>query len=387
MPKLVSAGLNGYDTLSFDGITGQDDVLQLSANVAGDLNPGTGGMTIFLAMKLNSTAANAYIFRKGNFTSSADQGWSIATTTSDRVFSRLNADDVNDNAHKAGRTHSFANLQSTWVIYSMVIDGSLMETFLNGEDNYTNTWYSGTYTGSVNPPDSSFLGVNMNGELAEVWVYGTEISAADQHIYTIPNRLNYHTINSNSTVTGSHGGMISAQIGDYLPDPIIFHCPLAPYNYNDPDDVFWQGGRHLNSSYFLLWNYLRKAVNTPRIYTPEFEQQTNLEFVGPRSSSDDNHLLVSDTMNWINNALHPFEWQSSHPFDGSNAVNSPYSVGPPTNASLEFGQHVASDRTMTLPDITLNAGYSDGSVQSVTRSDMYMLYFTGNTLLYVPRWW
>lgn len=181
MPKLISAGLNGFDTVAFDGV----DIMSIAAPDADDFIPGTGGMTMFAVVKLDSISSGSYLIRKGNYVSSADQGWSVGldTVADGRIFTRINAEDINDDDHKAGRTHEIGTGQ--WVIYAFVIDpdGSgipatpgVLKTYLNGGQNYLNTWNGGVYTGDINPPDSMFIGVNSDVEIAEIVIYKTDLS-------------------------------------------------------------------------------------------------------------------------------------------------------------------------------------------------------------------
>ncbi len=181
MPKLISSGLNGFDTVAFDGV----DIMSIAAPDADDFIPGTGGMTMFAVIKADTISAGNYLIRKGNFVSSADQGWSVGldTVADGRIWTRLNAEDMDDNDYKAGRTHEIQIGQ--WVIYAFVIDpdGSgvpaapgIVKTFLNGNENYLNTWYGGVYKGNINPPDSMFIGVNSDVEIAELVMYKTDLN-------------------------------------------------------------------------------------------------------------------------------------------------------------------------------------------------------------------
>jgi len=193
MPKLITGGLNGYNTISFDGVSGSDDILQLEDVAATALNPDTGGFTVFIVAKINSNTSGNYLFRKGNYASAADEGWSIFTDGT-RILSRIDAGNINDTAHKAGIQSSMTEIWGEWFVYSFVLDGSLMTGYLNG--NSGTGYADGVYTGSISPEDSAFLGVNTNGEMAEVLVYNRALSSTEQNTvgYYLENKYDLDTV-------------------------------------------------------------------------------------------------------------------------------------------------------------------------------------------------
>lgn len=186
-PSVNAGAINGYDAVNFN-----KDRMTRSASVADDFIPGTGGLSIFMVMKIDSLPAGAgYYFRKGNYASSADDGWAI-WADSTRLISRLNAENINDDAHKAGKTYflSDAGQVGQWIIYSTVIgstgDGTgvaPLDAYVNGTNTTTNgqVWNGGTYTGSISPVDSVFLGLDLVGDIAEVLVYNKPLSETEQN--------------------------------------------------------------------------------------------------------------------------------------------------------------------------------------------------------------
>ncbi len=195
---------------------------------------------------------------------------------------------------------------------------------------------------------------------------------------TIPNRVVYHSLTD-----GVNGGSLGKHLAGYLPDPIIYHCPVAPYEKTDTSLVYRDGGNWLNGSYFYFWNYLKDTATRPVFR--QNGKKIEKTFVGPGKMSK-SKIVVADTLNWINNSLHPFEWQSSHQFDGSSAAKHPYNSGAPHNLKLEFGQYIISDRTAAVPSVKLNVGYLDGSVSEVDTKDMLDADFGGFKLV-IPQWW
>ena len=184
MPLLISSGLNGYDTVKFN----TDDQLRIAAADAGDFNPVNAGMTIVMVMKVDSLAGTRYLFRKGNFTSSADQGWSIWTDAT-RVIARLNSDNVNDDDHKAGRTQAISDKVGQWVVYSMVIGSNASDTsafapldaYVDGTLAATNVWNNGEFTGTIAPPDSLYLNVGGDVEYAEILAYSRPLDSDEMN--------------------------------------------------------------------------------------------------------------------------------------------------------------------------------------------------------------
>ena len=204
------------------------------------------------------------------------------------------------------------------------------------------------------------------------------LETSSGQVPTIPTRVIYH-----SKGDGVNGGSLGNQLSAYLPDPIIYHCPVAPYEKVDTTEVYKDGGDWLNGSYFYFWNYLRSTAARPVFRVDG--KVTEKTFIGPGRKSK-SKVLVSDALDWINNSAHPFEWQSSHQFEGSSAMRHPYNSGPPHNLQLEYGQYIKSDRTKTIPEVDLNVGYIDGSVSVVSSEDMVDAEFGGFKLV-VPQWW
>ena len=197
---------------------------------------------------------------------------------------------------------------------------------------------------------------NMHQLVMGVMAYSTDnggvlpptIQGRTSGVWTVPNRLNYHTGGN-----GLNGGSLGRILGDYMPLAKIFSCPLASYDSQDlfPDfngdmvpyqDMYETGGNWLlNCSYFLLWNY------------QGFDNDTcEKRFQGPGKNSK-HKLIVTDALFYNDTGSSNADmWQSTHPFDGADK-----NVGNPQG--LFYGK---VDPTGTKPEMWLNAGYTDGRV-------------------------
>ena len=94
---------------------------------------------------------------------------------------RLNADGIDDVAHKGWRSQALGEDDMwQWFIYAWTIDGTNFDTYINGETNYISGADGATYTGNINPvEDDVVFGINCNMDVAEVLVYKRGLSESE----------------------------------------------------------------------------------------------------------------------------------------------------------------------------------------------------------------
>ncbi len=183
MPLVNSAALNGYDTVKFR----TTDQLRVAAAAAGDFNPGNGGMTIVMVMKVDSLSGTRYVLRKGNYSSSFHPGWSIWTDATRLIIRLANTENVNLADNKAGLTQTITGRVQQWFIYSVVIGSneSDIEQFmpltahLDNIAASTNVWDNAALKGTISSPDSVFLNVGSDVEFAEILVYSRPLETEE----------------------------------------------------------------------------------------------------------------------------------------------------------------------------------------------------------------
>lgn len=200
--------------------------------------------------------------------------------------------------------------------------------------------------------------------------YGGTVSDPDHYFWTVPMRLNYHTLNV--LPIGLEGGKMINVMGAYISDARLYSCPLARYkedemfrgvggNMDTYQNLYLNGGsEYLDCSYFLLWNY--HGFNNAASEKP---------FVGPGKHSKST-LLISDVMfyNDVSGGA-PETWVTSHPYRGAEKSHIYYYLLDPSE---------------TKPNVTFNAGYSDGSVSRYKASDTVRECLQSATYLsiYIP---
>jgi len=178
--------------------------------------------------------------------------------------------------------------------------------------------------------------------------------------YHRPTELNWDHNKVGSTTYNSYVGKY---LGRYITDVGVFNCPMAPIaadsvwppatsglapagKYGD----FYLNGDYapLHSTYMLLWNY--QGYNLI-----EHANASKENFEGPKNMASKNKLVIQDSLFFLQtntNLLWPspqWSWYSSHQFNGSRKVDPYFSKFDPDGTEL--------------PDVWLNAGYSDGRVE------------------------
>jgi len=187
-PTVIADELNGQDVLSFNGST---DQLRIPAARAADLNPGSSEFEIIMVVQIKAANSGEYLLRKGNYSSSADQGWSIYLDATGRLISRLNTEDIDDDDHKAGRTHflNTAGDLSKWIIYDVWADTNsvdpnfrdlLVDVSGRGVSVDGQIWNGGKFIGLLNPVDTAYLGIGTEMEIAELRFYSRALSEEER---------------------------------------------------------------------------------------------------------------------------------------------------------------------------------------------------------------
>lgn len=169
---------------------------------------------------------------------------------------------------------------------------------------------------------------------------------------------------------------VSAYLRDYISDASIMFCPNAPNEYKYLQEA-WEAGDDWNNpempppprpdsvcgTYGFYWNYTG------------FLGEDMTPFKGPQTQSSsrrNSNLLVSDYVgfgHWRNGNLYGngnYEaYGSCEDFKGAN-------VTPGTKISSAFWSRLKSDGNVSLDtlNIKLHAGYTDGSVQRYSASEV-----------------
>ena len=159
-------------------------------------------------------------------------------------------------------------------------------------------------------------------------------------------------------------------LGTYLHDVEIFSCPVSKFSkdlvldYNGTDYTYqelykvgYDMGVQLSCSYMLFWNYTaydRDEASRSR----NSDNMHGKAFVGPGKRSR-NKLLISDSFYYANalGGTASNSWHSNHRIKGGG--KSPNEWFPYYSLA---GTEADYDTNPALKNVTLNAGYTDGSV-------------------------
>ena len=190
-----------------------------------------------------------------------------------------------------------------------------------------------------------------------------------------PCRLNSYKDRNDSSVSPAY-----SSLGEYLPSPKIFNCPISSF---ESDEVYTPSGTYgyqdlyqnpnsvanydLNSSYQLLWNYRGyQNSNTYDSVTKPFASN---------GMSSGNKLLICEAMFQSDlpqlGGVVELMWASSHRFGGSARLagdNTPYFYRKGTIDEI--------DTDSKLRKVRLNAGYLDGRVTRYVAGDTYKVQAT-----------
>ncbi len=184
-------------------------------------------------------------------------------------------------------------------------------------------------------------------------------------------------------------------LGLYIKDVQVFNCPSTGFKRTDEytvgstiytyQDLYQRGyhelpGTSLPCSYLMFWNY--NAYNKSSKRSENSNNKHGKPFIGPSKQSR-NTLLISDSFFYTGNLQGvPHHWASNHKFKGgSKGVDwFQYYVMPGKNTDIQ------SDNT--LNEITLNAGYVDGSVRrNKSKDTIRQQAVTGYAESYIPSVW
>ncbi|ARN56177.1 type II secretion system protein [Sedimentisphaera salicampi] len=206
--------------------------------------------------------------------------------------------------------------------------------------------------------------------------------------FTVPCHLNYHTGNFSGSQP-MNGGSVGSYLAKYLPNSEVFNCPLSKWDNKmmcydtvnggkaTVDELYRNGSNYwLKCSYFLLWNYGgfdftgRENVHG---YKP---------FKGPGYKNSDHTLLTSDVLFYNDVNFGPRKWLSSHPADGF-AQPPERSPVPQDDSPHPYYQKESPDG-QDVPEVTMNAGYLDGSVQRYKIGPESATHGSSNTKYYIP---
>jgi prepilin-type N-terminal cleavage/methylation domain-containing protein len=207
--------------------------------------------------------------------------------------------------------------------------------------------------------------------------------------YHRPTELNWHVDTNYNPV----GGLIKLKsytgkyLGESLPTVEVFNCPMSPIApdtvWPPPDsgmapegkyNEFYLNGQYapLHSTYMLLWSYqgynLKEHIDPisgePHAFRENFE--------GPKNMASKSRLVIQDSLFYLGNNVNllwpniTFSFYSSHPFDGARKAVPYYSKYAPEAHELPIDD--IFDRAL-LPDVWLNAGYTDGHVERFNSYD------------------
>jgi prepilin-type N-terminal cleavage/methylation domain-containing protein len=159
---------------------------------------------------------------------------------------------------------------------------------------------------------------------------------------------------------------MSAYLRNYIEDAATIYCPNAPRKYKYLQEA-WKAGENwdnpqtppekdaVKGTYCFYWNYIG------------YLQERDYPFKGPRNSAGgpwQSKLLVSDYFGY-DHFRNPNSYGSCEKFPGASITEG-------TLLSSAFW----SDKGSTVPgapDIKLNAGYTDGHVESYSSSDTVIM--------------
>ena len=200
-------------------------------------------------------------------------------------------------------------------------------------------------------------------------IIGVNIYAADNNNTLPPNSTKAARANLLSRRINAGDTYQYKYLGGYLPDVDVFNCPSSKFDknlsldYNGTNYTYqelykdgYDMGVQLSCSYMLFWNYV--AYNKDSQRSSNSNNIHGKPFIGPSKQSR-NTLLISDSF-YFSNALGGTaknSWHCNHKIKGGGRSPNewfPYFVLPGVEADY--------DNSNDLKGVTLNAGYTDGSV-------------------------
>jgi len=197
-------------------------------------------------------------------------------------------------------------------------------------------------------------------------------------LFTWANHINYHC---NQPIDGfNNGGSVHYYLGRYLPTVEVFMCPLGPpaddrkyqalyEGYDDPEVIalYHQGNPDIQTttSYNMFWGGYRLPGD---------------DFHGPRTLADKSKILVSDVINYWRDGI----WWLAH--------RSRDAVRPPEQDEIfsidvdAIWWRYASQDAPPGNKLRMNAGYTDGHVESYTMDETFGIESAGHVFYFPNKW-
>lgn len=165
-------------------------------------------------------------------------------------------------------------------------------------------------------------------------------------------------------------------LGSYLPDVEVFNCPSTGFRRDDDTDypdytyqnMYTEGynmlvsagiGDDIPASYMMFWNYEGYSNKGTATTADNSDNIHEKPFIGPGQKTK-NTLLISDSFYYSVQLYQEIgennSWHSNHKFKGSGLGS-----GKVAYHSMK-GDLTDIENLSALQTVTLNAGYTDGSV-------------------------
>jgi prepilin-type N-terminal cleavage/methylation domain-containing protein len=198
-------------------------------------------------------------------------------------------------------------------------------------------------------------------------------------LFTWANHINYH---SNQPVDSwNNGGAVHHYLGRYLSTVDVFMCPLGPpvdkvkyqalyKTYDDPEvlALYHQGNPDIQttSSYNMFWGGYRLP---------------GAKFRGPKTLADKSKILVSDVMNYWRDDI----WWLAH--RSKDVVRPPEQDASISSTTVDAVWWRNAPRYDLPGDILrMNAGYTDGHVESYAPEETVSIDSAGHTFYFPNKW-
>jgi len=195
-------------------------------------------------------------------------------------------------------------------------------------------------------------------------------------LFTWANHINYH---SNQPLDGfNNGGSVHYYLGRYLPAVNVFMCPLGPpvdenkyqilyEKYDDPEviDLYNNGDADISTttSYNMFWGGYRLPSG---------------DFCGPRTLADKSKILVSDVMNYWRDDI----WWLAH---RSRDAARPPAKAVNIDVDVLWWRYARQDEAPSTK-LRMNAGYTDGHVESYTADETMSIGSAGHVFNFPNKW-
>lgn len=197
-------------------------------------------------------------------------------------------------------------------------------------------------------------------------------------LFTWANHINYH---SNQPIDSwNNGGSVHYYLGRYLPTVEVFMCPLGPpvdktkyqalyERYDDPEvlALYHQGDPDIQTttSYNMFWG----GYHLP-----------GSRFRGPKTLADKSKILVSDVMNYWRDDIW---WLAHRSRDAVRAPEQDPIFG--TDVDVVWWRY-ASQHDLPGNKLRMNAGYTDGHVESYTAEETTSIDVSHHTFYFPNKW-